>query len=88
MISRVMESTGATVRARGAMYKAVAHSVLLYVSKSWVVTGYMLKVLTSFHHQAARRIMGMTEKLGAGGEWEYSAVEEAMDSVGLHPIRV
>ena len=38
MVVRVLEKTGATVRTRGAMYKAVVQSVLLYVSKSWVVT--------------------------------------------------
>ena len=85
---RVLERTGATVRARGAMYKAVAQSVLLYRSNSWVVTREMLKVLTAFYHRAARRITGMIAKHGAGGEWEYPAVEEAMDSAGLHPIRV
>ena len=53
-----------------------------------MVTGDMLKVLTAFHHRAARRITGMTAKNGAGREWEYPAVEEAMESVGIHPIGV
>ena len=37
MIVRVLEKTRATVRARGTIYKVVAHSVLLYGSKGWVV---------------------------------------------------
>ena len=45
VISRLMVKTGATVRAQGMMYKAVAHLVLLYRSESWVVTGIILKVL-------------------------------------------
>ena len=45
VISRLMVKTGAAVRARGMMYKAVAHLVLLYRSESWVVTGIILKVL-------------------------------------------
>ena len=48
----------------------------------------MLKALTEFHHRAAQQIMGMAEKRGAGGEWDYPAVEEAMESAGLHPIKV
>ena len=40
--------------ARGAMYKAVAHLVLLYVINRWVVTGDILKVLEGFHHRAAQ----------------------------------
>ena len=86
MILRVLESTGATLRARGAMYKALAQLVLLYGSNSWVVMGEMLKVLTSFHHRLAQRITGMMTKGRTGGEWEYPYVEEAMESAGLHPI--
>ena len=86
MIARVLERTGSTVQVQGAMYKAVAQSVLLYGSESWVVTGEMLKVLTEFHHRASRRITGMTAKRGADGWWEYPAVEEVMESAGIHPI--
>ena len=53
MIARVLERMGATVHARVAMYKAMAQSVLLYVSEIWVVTGDMLKDLMVFHHRAA-----------------------------------
>ena len=60
------------------MYKAVVQSVQLYGSERWVVTGEILKFLTPFQHRAAQRITGMTAKCGAGGEWEYPAVEEAM----------
>ena len=70
------------------MYKAVAHFVLLYGSESWMVTRDMLKVLTAFHYQAARRITGKTEKCGSGEKWEYPVVEEVMDSAGLHSIIV
>ena len=54
MIARVLENTGATVRDRGMMYKAVEQSLILYVSERWVVTGEMLKVLEGFYHRAAR----------------------------------
>ena len=74
------------MQARGSIYKAVAKSVLLYGSKSWVVTREMLKVLTVFHHRVARQITGMTAKRWAGREWDYPEVEEAMDSAGIHPI--
>ena len=54
MLARVIESMGATVRARGVMYKALVQSVLLCASERWVVTGEMLKVLEGFYHRAAR----------------------------------
>ena len=68
MIARVLERTGATVRALGAMYKTATQLVLLYGSNTWVVTRDMLKVLTVFHHWEAHQTTGMTAKRGAGGE--------------------
>ena len=88
MVDRVLERTVATVWAHGAMYNLVEKLVLLYGRESWVVTRDMLKVLEGFHHRAARWIMGMTAKRGAGGEWEYPLVVESMDTVGIHPISV
>ena len=66
MVAMVLESTVSTVLDQGVIYKAVALSVLLYGSKSWVVTRKILKVLKGFHHQATRLITGMTPKRGAG----------------------
>ena len=68
MIVRVIERTGSTLRDWGEMNKTVAQSVLLYGSDSWVVTGYMLKILKEFNHPEAQRIAGMTEKWGSGRE--------------------
>ena len=48
----------------------------------------MLKVLEGFQHRAAQRIMGLMEKRGAGGEWQYPSVLEAMEAAGLHTIGV
>ena len=78
MIARVIYRTGETV----------AQLVILYGSKSWLVTSEMLKVLIGFHHQVVRLITGMTAKHGAGGDWGYPLVEKAMESAGIHPIRV
>ena len=69
------------------MYKALAQSVILYGSESWVVTGDMLKVLKVFHHYVARRIIGMTDTLRSGREWEYPPVMTEMEAVVLHPLR-
>ena len=62
--------------------------MILYVSKSCVVNGEMLKVLEGFHHRAVRQITGMTEKSGTGEEWEYPLVLKAMENTGLQPIRL
>ena len=61
--------------------------MLLYGSGIWVVTRAMLKVLEGFYHRAARRIMGMTAKHVADGEWEYPPEVVAIEAAGLHPIQ-
>ena len=48
----------------------------------------MLKVLTEFHHRAAKHITGMTAKCGGGGDWYCPAVDEEMDATGHHSIGV
>ena len=53
MVAQVLENKRETVRAQRVIYKAEAQSNILYVSKIWVVTGDILKVLEGFHHQAA-----------------------------------
>ena len=58
----------------------------MYGSESWVVTREMLKFLEEFHYRVEQRITGITAKLGAGGEWEYPLVVEAMEAAGIHPI--
>ena len=84
---RVLAKTGETVWDWGMMYKAVAHSVILYGSESWVVTGKMLKVLEGLHHWVTKWITGMKATCGVGGELEHPPVLAAMDTTGLNPIR-
>ena len=49
------------------LYKAVAQTVLLYGSNSWVMMGEMLIVLGGFHHRAAWWIAGMMTSLAENG---------------------
>ena len=86
MIVRVLTNMGAMLQDCWMMCKVVDQSVLLYVSKSWVVTGVTLNVLEGFHHRVARHITGMMETHGAGGEWEYPLVVAAMEAKLIHPI--
>ena len=41
----MLGNTGAPIKARKMMYKAVVQEVILYGSKIWVVTNTMMKVL-------------------------------------------
>ena len=50
VIFKVSTKRGAMVWAHGMLYKAVAQTVLLYGSESWVMKGAILKVLEKFYH--------------------------------------
>ena len=78
---------GATVQAQGRINNAVVQSVLLYGSESWVVTGYMLKVLKGLQNWVEIRIMGMMAQSKMIREWECPPVSETMYTDGLYPIK-
>ena len=62
-------------------------SVVFYVIDSWVVKGYMLKVLEVFYHRAARRVAEMTAQRTASGEWGWPLVSDAIETAGLCLIK-
>ena len=64
-------------------YDSVVQLVLIYRIDSWVVMGFILKVLEVFHHRLARRIMGMIARRTTSGEWKWLLVFEALDTAGL-----
>ena len=71
MMTKVMTKIGVKLRAWAMMYNVVVHTVILYGSKSWVVTEVMLKVMEGFHHWVAQRISGMSYRRVREGGWEW-----------------
>ena len=47
----------------------------------------MLKVLEGFHHRAAWNTTVLMDWRTEDGEWIYPPVDDAMESVGLWPIK-
>ena len=47
----------------------------------------MMTVLEGFHHRIARRIVGMGERRGDGGEWEWTLVDTVLEVSGVFLIR-
>ena len=80
MARMVVTNTGATVRARGILYKVVTKSVLLYGKKSWVVKVDMIKLFERFHNWVARNITGMTAHSATSGEGECPPADEVLDT--------
>ena len=67
---KVLEGESVPSCAAGMFYQAVVASVLLYGSKSWVVSPSAMRELESFHVEAARRLTGMRPRK-VKGEWVY-----------------
>ena len=69
------------------LYKSVAQTVLLYGSKSWVVTLAILKLFEGFYHQAARKIVGMIDWRMEDVYWNYPLVDDALEYTGIYTIK-
>ena len=59
MMENFLVKAVATVRSRAMMYKSVLQTILIYESRSWVVTGTILKFLEWLDHRVAQRISGI-----------------------------
>ena len=90
-LSRVLKGEGASARYQSRIYRIVVSTVLLYSSKTWVVTDRVRRVLEAFHHGCARHI---TRKYihrvsdGEGGDkfWVYPSMAMVLKEVCLKPI--
>ena len=87
MVAKVLTRIGDTVRYWEMIYKLVVQTILLYGSDIWVVAGAMLQVLEGFCHQAAKRIMGKTDRRTVDREWECPPVEFTMEISGIWIIK-
>jgi hypothetical protein len=68
-------------------YKAVAQTVLLFGSETWVVTPSMMNMLESFHRQVARRISGRSPVyLRREEQWSYPSFGNAYEKTGMYTV--
>ena len=59
MMAKAMGKTGAPIKAREMMYKAVLYIVLLYGSEIWVATDSMVMIIEEFYPRISIRIAEM-----------------------------
>jgi hypothetical protein len=58
--------------------------VLLYGSETWVISGEILQLLTSFHHGIARRLTGRFPRpIAESDEWFHPGIQETRHLAGL-----
>ena len=55
-LAKILVREGAGKRTMGRFYVEVVQVVLLFGSKTWVMTPRLEKALERFHHRAARRM--------------------------------
>ena len=67
---------------------AVVQAMILFGSKTWVLTPSLEKSREGFHHRAVRRMAGMVTKLKQDGTWVYTTIGAALEMVGLEETRV
>ena len=70
------------------LYVAVVQVVIMFGSKTCVLTSPLEKALTGFHHQSKWRMTGMGPRRRPDGMWVYPPIGAALAIVGLGEIVV
>ncbi len=84
-LSNLLRTENASPQVCGMFYKAVVMAVMLYGSKSWCISGSMLKRLEGFHYRAACRMERANKpRRNVDGSWTHPTSEEVRAEVGLH----
>ena len=67
---------------------SVVQSVLLFESKTWVLTPQLDKYFEFFHHRVVRQMAGMGPKRQRDGTWLYTIIGATLEMAGLEYIGV
>ena len=87
-LTKILGREGEDKITAGRFYVAVVQAVILFGSETWVLNTCFEKVLTEFHHQAARRMVGMGPKCHPDRAWVYPPIGATLAMVGLEEIGV
>ena len=85
-ISCVLRAENASACVCGMFYKATVQSVLLFGSKTWVLSPATLQRLEGFHVKVARRMTGLLPKT-VGGLWKFTKMKTVLVAASLHIIK-
>ena len=70
-LTQILSREGEDAQTSSHIYLAVAQSVMLYGSDTWVLTPHMKRVLGGSDHRVARRLMGRQPRRERDGGWIY-----------------
>ena len=77
---------GADSQMTGMFYITMVQAVLLYGSKTWVMSPHIGKMLGGFHHWFACRLMGRQIERRLNGTWYNPALVDAMAEAGIQEV--
>ena len=87
-MTRILGREGSNPRVSRMFFKEVVQAVLIFGSKTWIMTPRMEWYLVSFQHRVARRITGRQPGMWEEGVWEYPPLSTAMDESVFEEIAV
>jgi hypothetical protein len=83
-ISHILARESTSPQVSAFFYKAFIQMVLLYGSETWVISGEILQLLTSFHHGIACHLTGRFPRpIAESDEWLYPSIQETRHLAGL-----
>jgi hypothetical protein len=86
-VGQVLRGKNASPRVAAKFYKAVVQAVLLYGSKTWVLSSTALARLEGFHICAASRMAKRNRPhRGPGHRWIYPKLADVLEECGLKTI--
>ena len=85
-VSKILTRQEVHAPVAGMFYQAVVAAVLLYGSKSWVLSPSALKVLEGFHVKASRQMTGMRPQQQTVGPWVYLKSAVVLAAARLRPV--
>ena len=85
-MSPILRADIANPKVMAWFYLAVVQAILLYGSKSWVISHGTLRRLETFHARCARHMAHQHIRRRPDGTWEYPSTAQVLDLCGLSPI--
>jgi hypothetical protein len=86
-VRNVLQAQNAAPRVSAMFYKAVVQSVLLYGSKTWVLSKTVMAQLEGFHIQAAYKMAKRhVPRRGPDWQWTYPKSEDVLEECGMYTI--
>ena len=70
----------------GIFYKAVVQAVILFVSKTWVMNPYIIRIIRGYHHQVVHWITSKKAQRDMDINWSYPPMAVLMTDVRIEEL--